>query len=55
MTDFPLGPGRRDALLIATGTYDDRTLSTLRSPDRTARASPACSPTPASAPSAPSS
>ncbi|WP_405672033.1 DnaJ C-terminal domain-containing protein [Streptomyces sp. NBC_01530] len=32
MTDFPLGPGRRDALLIATGTYDDGTLSTLRSP-----------------------
>ncbi|MGI5455016.1 caspase, EACC1-associated type [Streptomyces sp. CA-249302] len=32
MTDFPFGPGRRDALLIATGAYDDRTLSTLRSP-----------------------
>ncbi|GHJ99043.1 hypothetical protein SY2F82_08410 [Streptomyces sp. Y2F8-2] len=32
MTDFPLGTGRRDALLIATGRYDDRTLSTLRSP-----------------------
>jgi molecular chaperone DnaJ len=32
MTDFLLGPGRRDALLIATGTYDDRTLSALRSP-----------------------
>ncbi|MCI3276614.1 caspase, EACC1-associated type [Streptomyces cylindrosporus] len=32
MTDFAFGPGRRDALLIATGAYDDRTLSTLRSP-----------------------
>ncbi|QLJ02941.1 caspase family protein [Streptomyces sp. NEAU-sy36] len=32
MTDSPLGPGRRDALLIATGTYDDRALSALRSP-----------------------
>ncbi|MFE7166201.1 DnaJ C-terminal domain-containing protein [Streptomyces sp. NPDC057616] len=32
MSDFALGPGRRDALLIATGRYDDRTLSTLRSP-----------------------
>jgi molecular chaperone DnaJ len=32
MTDFPLGTGRRDALLIATGTYDDTTLDTLRSP-----------------------
>ncbi|MFG2135668.1 DnaJ C-terminal domain-containing protein [Streptomyces sp. NPDC048650] len=32
MTDSPLGPGCRDALLIATGTYDDHTLSTLRSP-----------------------
>ncbi|GGZ78938.1 hypothetical protein GCM10010389_15600 [Streptomyces echinoruber] len=32
MTGFPLGTGRRDALLIATGTYDDRTLGTLRSP-----------------------
>jgi molecular chaperone DnaJ len=32
MTDIPLGTGRRDALLIATGAYDDRTLSTLRSP-----------------------
>ncbi|MFF7975685.1 DnaJ C-terminal domain-containing protein [Streptomyces sp. NPDC007905] len=32
MADSPLGTGRRDALLIATGTYDDRTLSGLRSP-----------------------
>nr|WSW42539.1 caspase family protein [Streptomyces sp. NBC_01001] len=32
MTGSLLGPGRRDALLIATGTYDDRTLSALRSP-----------------------
>lgn len=34
MTDSPLGPGRRNALLIATGTYDDTTLSTLRSPSQ---------------------
>ncbi|SDO38346.1 Caspase domain-containing protein [Streptomyces sp. cf386] len=34
MTDFPLGTGRRDALLIATGTYDDTTLGTLRSPEQ---------------------
>ncbi|WP_405744052.1 caspase family protein [Streptomyces sp. NBC_01525] len=33
MTDS-MGPGRRHALLIATGTYDDRTLSTLRSPEQ---------------------
>lgn len=32
MTDSPFGPGRRDVLLIATGTYDDRALSALRSP-----------------------
>ncbi|MFE9611177.1 DnaJ C-terminal domain-containing protein [Streptomyces sp. NPDC006012] len=32
MTRLPFGPGRRDALLIATGTYEDRALSTLRSP-----------------------
>ncbi|WP_333771764.1 caspase, EACC1-associated type [Streptomyces sp. IBSBF 2435] len=32
MTDAPFGPGRRDALLIATGQYDDSTLSSLRSP-----------------------
>ncbi|MHC3470409.1 caspase, EACC1-associated type [Streptomyces sp. 7R007] len=32
MTDSPFGAGRRDALLIATGTYDDRALSTLRAP-----------------------
>ncbi|MHB6908290.1 caspase, EACC1-associated type [Streptomyces sp. DB-54] len=34
MTDSPMGPGRREALLIATGTYDDQTLSTLRSPEQ---------------------
>ncbi|MES4892916.1 caspase family protein [Streptomyces sp. NPDC096012] len=34
MTDYSLGPGRRNALLIATGTYDDTTLSTLRSPSQ---------------------
>ncbi|MFJ7900533.1 DnaJ C-terminal domain-containing protein [Streptomyces sp. NPDC096198] len=32
MTDFPPGQGRKDALLIATGTYDDGTLGRLRSP-----------------------
>lgn len=32
MTDNVLGTGNRDALLIATGTYDDRALSTLNSP-----------------------
>ncbi|MFG1807968.1 DnaJ C-terminal domain-containing protein [Streptomyces sp. NPDC049040] len=32
MTDSPFGPGRRDALLIATGQYDDPTLTALRSP-----------------------
>lgn len=34
MTDSPLGPGRRDALLIATGAYEDHTLSALRSPEQ---------------------
>ncbi|MFC0600219.1 caspase, EACC1-associated type [Streptomyces palmae] len=34
MTDSPPSAGRRDALLIATGTYDDHTLSTLRSPEQ---------------------
>ncbi|WP_437112306.1 caspase, EACC1-associated type [Streptomyces cinnamoneus] len=34
MADSPLGTGCRDALLIATGTYDDHTLSTLRSPEQ---------------------